>query len=481
MTSATARSSVERYLRDRHAFRREQIILPDGRTYGDAEEPWQHDHIFAPLDAKDGNGKPRYRLLDYELPRGHSKSTMAAIEAITVAIMDTDWRVYIGAGDQDQAGITFDILKGMVRRNPRLERSFILGKWEATVPATGSVIRVLTSDAPTAYGLGGIGRGYLFIADELWAWRGRELWDALFTATGKTPHWRGIVLSNAGYDFQSVAWDVRELCRKSGPPFYLYSPDGPVAGWLSEEWREMQRRSLPPDVYQRLIENKWVEGSGSFITRAQLSECIDPAWHPQLVGESNTSYVAALDLGLTRDRTALAVGHFDRRTEKIVLDWLRVWQGSRDDPVNIADVENELMELAKRFRLTRVDLDPWQLQSSLQRLRGVLPVKEFTFTAENVRRLSETLFNLIQTATLRLYPDDELERELLNLNVVQKGYGWRIDHAGGGYSDRAVALGMMCLEALAIRGSQWPTAEMGLKKKSLWLDNSVRAGSLWNG
>ena len=128
MTSATVQSSVVRYLEDRHAFRREQIILPDGRTYGDAEEPWQRDHIFVPLDAVDANGEPKYRLLDYELPRGHSKSTMAAIEAITVAVMETDWRIYIGAGDQDQAGIVFDILKGMVRRNPRLERSFILGK-----------------------------------------------------------------------------------------------------------------------------------------------------------------------------------------------------------------------------------------------------------------------------------------------------------------------------------------------------------------
>ena len=58
-------------------------------------------------------------------------------------------------------------------------------------------------------------------------------------------------------------------------------------------------------------------------------------------------------------------------------------------------------------------------------------MKEPTFTAENVRRLSETLFKLIQAARLRLYQDQELERELLSLNVVQKGYGWRIDHAGG--------------------------------------------------
>ena len=64
-----------------------------------------------------------------------------------------------------------------------------------------------------------------------------------------------------------------------------------------------------------------------------------------------------------------------------------------------------------------------------------------------MRRLSETLFNLIQTSRLKLYPDEALERELLNINVVQKGYGWRIDHSSG-HDDRAMALGMMAMEAL---------------------------------
>lgn len=78
-----------------------------------------------------------------------------------------------------------------------------------------------------------------------------------------------------------------------------------------------------------------------------------------------------------------------------------------------------------------------------------LPVKEFSVSAESVRRLSETLFTLIKSGRLRLFPDQKQERELLALSVAQVGYGWRIDHAGGGYSDRAMALGMMTMEALA--------------------------------
>ena len=240
------------------------------------------------------------------------------------------------------------------------------------------------------------------------------------------------------------------MCRTRGDPFYLYAPDGPVASWLSAEWRAMQEHSLPPDVFQRLIENKWVEGAGSFITRAQLQQCVDPNLSPRLTGEHNTQYAVGLDLGLKRDRTALAVAHLDSAKDAVVLDSLRVWQGSRNAPVQIGAVEEELLSLGQRFHVRTFTCDPWQLQGTIQRLSPRLPVKEFNFTAQSVRRLSETLFTLIQSGRLRLFPDTELERELLNLNVVQKGYGWRIDHASGRYSDRAMALGMACMEVLAM-------------------------------
>ena len=67
----------------------------------------------------------------------------------------------------------------------------------------------------------------VFIADELWAWRDRALWDALWSATGKVPSWRVIVFSNAGYDTQSISWEVRELARAMRPPFLPLQPRWP--------------------------------------------------------------------------------------------------------------------------------------------------------------------------------------------------------------------------------------------------------------
>jgi len=442
-----SQADLQRYIADRHAFRREQIVLPNGRLWGECMESWQTHHVFAPLDARDGAGW-RYRLIYLELHRGAAKSAVLAAEALLVAILDDDVRAYIVAGDKEQASIARDMLEGYIHRNPSLESSFRITRDEIVCPASGTRIRVLSSDAPTTWGLGGLSKRFLLLCDELWQWQGRDLWDALFTASAKSEDWRIIVGSNAGFDTASIAWEVRELCRKHADSrYYLYAPEGIVAGWIKPEDLEGQRLSLPPQVFQRLWENKWTEGSGSFVTRPELDRCIDATWRPQLQGREGVRYFVGLDLGLTRDRTARGICHYDREVDKVVLDDLKTWQGTPVHPVDIDVVEEDLKGCNQRFNRPDFWLDPWQLQSSLQRLRGSLNINEFTFTSESVRRLSENLYGLLHNGQMRLYPDADLERELLRLEVKQTGYGWRIDHAAGGFSDRAMALGMAALHA----------------------------------
>ncbi|MDG0868004.1 hypothetical protein GKO46_13120 [SAR202 cluster bacterium JH702] len=447
MINAQQRSDhqVAEYIADRHEFRKAELTLPDGRSFGSVEEQWQSEHIWKPLDERLEDGQWRYRLVYFELARGHAKSFSGAAEALTTAFFEQNANIYIAAVDKQQAEICFAHLSGMVRRNPRLAGSVDLGRWVATVKATGSTITVLSSDAASSYGLGGTGQAFIVIADELAMWANRDFFDALWSATGKVSMWRFIVLSNAGFDKQGLAWTLREQARTE-PWAYLYAPEGIQASWLSSEWVEQMRSTLPPEVFMRLIENKWTEGSGSFITRTMLDTCIDPQWSPQLFGSGRTRYVAALDLGLVHDRTALAVCHME--AGQPTLDYLRVWEGNQAQPVSIEAVEDELLAVSRRFRLRKMFFDPWQLQASMQRLRRKLPVTEFRFTAESVRRLSEALYTAISTGRMRFYPDKELESELLALNAVQKGYGWRVDHSSGSYSDRAMAIGMCLTELL---------------------------------
>ena len=68
---------------------------------------------------------------------------------------------------------------------------------------------MLASDAPSAYGL----RPDWIAVDELAEWRTRTLWDSLWSATGKRPRCRMLVISTAGWDRTSIAWEVRSIAE----------------------------------------------------------------------------------------------------------------------------------------------------------------------------------------------------------------------------------------------------------------------------
>src|SRR5262249_28036290 len=152
-------------------------------------------------------------------------------------------------------------------------------------------------------------------------------------------------------------------------------------------------------------------------------------------------YVVAVDLGLKKDRTALAVMH--EESGYFVLDDMQVWEGSRGEPVKIVEVEAAISRAADRFRIHRIVCDPWQMSSTIQRFNG--RIEEFRFSATAVARLSSNLLNLITTAQLKIYPDRALFREIVELQAEQTSYGWRIDHARNKHDDRAMALGMAAL------------------------------------
>jgi hypothetical protein len=266
------------------------------------------------------------------------------------------------------------------------------------------------------------------------------LWEALVGATGKARDSQTIILSNAGFD-QGVSWQwrIREAARTE-PWGHLYSAKGIVASWITAEWLAQMHVLLPPAAYARVIMNEWTTGGGDFVSPAQWARCVDERWSQQSRGRPGVRYFGAVDLGLVKDRTALAIVH--REGGEVVLDELLVWQGSRAEPVSITAIELALIDAADRYPGIVFLADPWQFKGSLERLRGKVSIDEFTFSGTSVQRLSTTLYQSISGARLRTYPDSELEREVCGLRVVEREGGWKMDHRAGGYSDRAVALAM---------------------------------------
>ena len=70
-------------------------------------------------------------------------------------------------------------------------------------------------------------------------------------------------------------------------------------------------------------------------------------------------------------------------------------------------------------------------------------------------------------------PLRQLEQEMLGLQVRETADGWRFDHRGGGYSDRAVAL------AMALSGAARTRRTVGVGPCRRW--SSAAAVSMWRG
>ncbi|TMK78232.1 MAG: terminase, partial [Actinobacteria bacterium] len=150
------------------------------------------------------------------------------------------------------------------------------------------------------------------------------------------------MFSNAGFDAEhSWQWRVRSAAESESWG-YLFSAPGIIASWVRPEWVARMERLLPRAAFDRVILNRWTAAEGDFVTPEQWGRCVDPDRSPQTRGAAGVQYFAGLDLGLTKDRTALAILH--REGDVVILDDLVVWQGTRAEPVDIGAVERALTD-----------------------------------------------------------------------------------------------------------------------------------------
>ena len=164
-------------------------------------------------------------------------------------------------------------------------------------------------------------------------------------------------------------------------------------------------------------------------------------------------YVVSLDVGLTNDRTVVAVGHLRRHDDGshvVVVDRREVRQGRKGAEVNLGEVEDLIVELSGLYGGARVVFDPYQAVHIAQGLRHRrVKANPFTFSASSVGRLGLMLYRLLRDRLLDLPDDDELLDELASVRLRETTPGsYRLDHDSGKHDDRAVAIALLAHELL---------------------------------
>jgi hypothetical protein len=442
----------EKYLRadgGRWAFRAERLKLPDGRTMGQALErdPWQRELWDLADDL-------RTTVAMAVGSRGIGKSTFCAGLAVERTTVLTDHETIVVANDLDQARVLFDEAAGFVRRDPMLSSVCTVYRDRIENEHSRSRLRVITSDAITAYGLGA--RRTTFIYDEIWGASRRDLLDALVSALPKVQGSQLFAITNAGL-VDTPGWELWQLCKNSKTP-NLRAWDSRDRGvwpsWMDPRERERQRQLLPDSVYLRLWENRWSSGAGDFLTEEEVDACVDESLDSSSLNfDDRRRHFGGIDLGIRHDRGVVVIGHKER--EVFVVDHIRTWEGSPQNPVSLEDVTAYVQMLGRRIRrLRRGYLDPWQGLHMLERLHksGLRSIEEYVFSARSVQVLSQALWNAFRSRMIRIPPHAQLITELVRARVIERRRHWRVDHEAGQFSDHLIALALALVAAIPESG-----------------------------
>jgi hypothetical protein len=132
----------------------------------------------------------------------------------------------------------------------------------------------------------------------------------------------------------------------------------------------------------------------------------------------------------------------------------RIFKPNPNDPIDYeAAIEATLADMAKRFLVRKIWFDPWQMQSTAQRLtkRG-LPIQEFPQSPANLTAASQNLFDLVQGRNLIMYPFEDLRLAVSRAVAVETARGWRIAKEKASHKiDAVVALAIACHAAVSVR------------------------------
>lgn len=452
------------------AFFRTHLRHMKGRWAGQpfVLEPWQRDEIIAPLFGQtDPDGRRTYREALVGLPRKNGKSELAAGIALYMLVADGEYgaEVYSVAGSRAQAGIVFKTAADMVRASPTLRAACKVYRSVIEVPELGAIYRVLSADANLAHGY----NPHAAIIDELHVHPNAELYEAMRTGTAARTQPLILSITTAGAERDGVAWEVFERGRSGTDPrmfhYWRGVPDGKdafadenlreanPASWVSLDFLQDQRRSLPPAVFARLHANVWWSGTTeAWLTGEQVRAC----QHKTADLDADRPVVIAIDAASRRDTTAVMAvqklddGRFVRKC----------WHFGADDSLGFLDyglVEQLIRDLCSSYDVRRVAFDPFQMVRSAQILSSEgVPVETFPQNDTRMVPASSLLYDLILEERLVLDHCPTCERQLLSAAVAESARGWRLHKLRSKSPiDAAVALAMGCQLA------EWEAGEGG--------------------
>jgi phage terminase large subunit-like protein len=221
------------------------------------------------------DGSRKYRRVYVEVPRKNGKSTLAAGLGLYLTFADGEngSEVYSAASDREQAAIVFETAKSMVESSPALSKRAEVFRRSIVVPGTKSSYKVLSADAPTKHGLNAHG----IIFDELHAQPNRDLWDVLTTSTGARHQPVTLAITTAGFDRQSICYEIHDYAMKVKQGIVPDDSFLPViyAADEADDWTLPKTWAIANPCLDVTVSSEYIEGECNRAKATPPSEHLD--------------------------------------------------------------------------------------------------------------------------------------------------------------------------------------------------------------
>jgi len=431
--------------------------------------------------AFDEDGRLPYDTVIFSCPKKSGKTTLNAALTLWWALtQEPPNECLVVANDLEQAKArAFASCEGIIDHNPALKAECEVQQKNIYLD-NGTAITAISSDYQ---GASGSNHGWVSY-EEIWAVsseNGRRLFEELTSVPTRRNSVK-FIATYAGFEGESDL--LFDLYKKSVDKFehpegqavrihpdlpvyanreariFCYWDHEPRMPWQTPEYYDSQRRTLRPNTYIRLHENRWTSAEAAFVTPALWDPCVTQG-QPNLLN-GRTPLFVGVDCGIKHDNAAVVSVFWDKDTDRLRLGPYRIWQPTPENPLDIENtVEWYLRNLYSRNRIEEILADPYQLHRSITTLEAAgIPIREFPQTTSNCTLMGQTLFDLLNGQKLLLYHAEDLRRQAMNTVAIESPRGWRIAKEKSSKKIDAIsALAMACCAAIE-RGKVVDTGEM---------------------
>lgn len=392
------------------------------------------------------------------LPRGNLKTSLAAKLALHHLLTVDGAAVTIGAASRDQARIAYERMRGFAQ-HPALDDQLTIRHLELRHEDHAGhlrLLRVVPSEGARVHGLS----SSLYIGDEVWAWQGEDLLEAMLTGLVKDPEARFLGISTAAARLDSplgrlraralagtvtrkgavtdavapgLRWLEWSLAQDKALDDYRAVKACNPAGYITTAALREQAQRLTPISFAQFHCCRWGVAEGAWLPPGAWTACAGP-WAPE-----DEPVWLGVDIGGARAASAV-VGV----TQGLQVAEVHVFHGDGA----VLEVVDKVLEIAGRRPVVEVAHDPWRFRSEalrLERDHGLCAV-EVPMSSTRMGQASENLHSVIVSKRLVHPGHPELDQHVANAIAKQTPRGWRLDKSGDAVQIDAVVALMIAVE-----------------------------------